>query len=73
MSKCWEFDSYVEGGDEDFISYVDRFEHYWRVTQIEDSSFERPYRTLKDLPWPREPDDKSFEDLVSVFKEHDAP
>ncbi|KAL1419586.1 hypothetical protein MTO96_025249 [Rhipicephalus appendiculatus] len=83
MSNFWEFDSYVEGGDEDFNSYVERFEHYWKVTQMEDSGLKksafitalgkRPYRTLKDLLLPAKPDDKSFEDLVSVLKEHYAP
>ncbi|KAL1444097.1 hypothetical protein MTO96_030051 [Rhipicephalus appendiculatus] len=73
----------VEGGDEDFNSYVERFEHCWKVTQIEDSGLKksafitalgkRPYRTLKNLLLPAKLDDKSFEDLVSVLKEHYAP
>ncbi|KAL1479916.1 hypothetical protein MTO96_051480 [Rhipicephalus appendiculatus] len=85
MSKFWEFDSYVDGGDgdKDFSSYVERFEHYWRVTEIEDGSLnksafrtaleKRPYSTLEDLMLPAKPDDKPFEDFVSVMKEHYAP
>lgn len=83
MSKFWEFDAYVEGGDEDFSSYVERFNHYWKVTQIEDDSLKKsafitalgkhPYKTLKDLLLPSSPEEKSFEDLVKVLKEHYAP
>ncbi|KAH9360234.1 hypothetical protein HPB48_009409 [Haemaphysalis longicornis] len=80
----WEkVDAYVEGGDEDFCSYVERLNHYWKVTQIEDDSLKKsafitaigkhPYKTLKDQLLPSSPEDKSFEDLVKVLKEHYAP
>nr|XP_054930096.1 uncharacterized protein K02A2.6-like [Dermacentor andersoni] len=78
-----EFNTYVKDGDEDFNSYVDRFDHYWKVTQIEDGNLKkstfitalgsRLYKTLKDLLLPATPENKSFEDVVSVLKEHLAP
>lgn len=83
MSKLRGFDSYVKGGGEDFNSYVECFDHYWKVMQIEDCNLKksafimalgkRPYKTFKDLLLPATPEDKSFEDMVDVLKEHYAP
>ncbi|KAH9367206.1 hypothetical protein HPB48_003224 [Haemaphysalis longicornis] len=80
MSKFWDFDGYVKGSNEDFRSYVERFKHYWKVTQIEDDSLKKfafitalgkhSYKTLKDLLLPSSPEEQSLEDLVKVLKEH---
>lgn len=80
MSKLRGFDSYVKGGGEDFNSYVECFDHYWKVMQIEDCNLKKsafimalgksPYKTFKDLLLPATPEDKSFEDVVNVLKEH---
>ncbi|XP_064459015.1 uncharacterized protein LOC135369352 [Ornithodoros turicata] len=83
MSKFWEFEPYVEGGDEDFTSYIERFGHYWKVTRIEDNSLKtsalitaigkRAYKTLKDLLLPSKPEQKTYDQLVQVLKDHYAP
>ncbi|XP_064476132.1 uncharacterized protein LOC135390043 isoform X3 [Ornithodoros turicata] len=83
MSKFWEFEPYVEGGDEDFISYIERFGHFWKVTRIEDNALKtsaliteigkRAYKTLKDLLLPSKPQQKTYDQLVQVLKDHYAP
>lgn len=61
-------------------SYVEHWDHYLKVTQIEDGNLKkfafitalkkRPYKTLKDVLLPATREDKSFEDVVNVLKEH---
>ncbi|KAH9366932.1 hypothetical protein HPB48_021414 [Haemaphysalis longicornis] len=36
MAKMWEFDAFIEEGDEDFASYVERFGHYCKVAGVQD-------------------------------------
>lgn len=78
ISKFWESDTYMEGGDEDFNSYIEQFEHYWKDSSVKKSAFitalgKHPYKTLKDWLLPATLEDKLFEDLVQVLKEHYVP
>lgn len=36
MAAAGTFEPFLEGGDEDFESYIDRFEHFLRATQVSD-------------------------------------
>lgn len=73
MSKFWEFEPYVEGGAEDIVSYIERFGHYWNVTQIDEEELKtsalitaigkRAYKTLKDLLLPAKPEDPRLQRL----------
>ncbi|XP_065282647.1 uncharacterized protein [Dermacentor albipictus] len=83
MAKFLDFESFIDDGEEDFMSYVERFDHYWKVTQNKDDSLKksafitaigkRPYKTLKDLLLPAKPEDKSFVEIVAVLREHYSP
>ncbi|XP_075556552.1 uncharacterized protein LOC142588603 [Dermacentor variabilis] len=83
MAKFLDFEPFVDDGEEDFISYVERFDHYGKVTQNKNDSLKksafitaigkRPYKTLKDLLLPAKPEDKSFNEIVAVLKEHYSP
>ncbi|XP_072145332.1 uncharacterized protein [Dermacentor andersoni] len=83
MAKFLDFEPFVDDGEEDFMSYVERFDHYWKVTQNKDDSLKksafitaigkRPYKTLKDLLLPAKPEDKSFNEIVAVLREHYSP
>ncbi|XP_075527088.1 uncharacterized protein LOC142559366 [Dermacentor variabilis] len=82
MAKFLDFEPFVDDG-EDFMSYVERFDHYWKVTQNKDDSLKksafitaigkRLYKTLKDLLLPVKPEDKSFNEIVAVLREHSSP
>ncbi|KAL1466611.1 hypothetical protein MTO96_042608 [Rhipicephalus appendiculatus] len=41
MAKMWEFDAFLEDGDEDFASYVERFEHYCEVANVQEEKLQR--------------------------------
>nr|XP_037273188.1 uncharacterized protein LOC119165101 [Rhipicephalus microplus] len=79
----WEFDAFIEEGDEDFASYVERFEHYCKVAGVQDEELKKSafisaigkkaYKTLKDLLLPAKPEKKTFEDLVKVLSGHYEP
>lgn len=82
MAGLGRFDPFVEDGDEDFESYVERFEHYLKATKVSEalrlSAFvtaigQKPYKTLKTLLHPVKPEEKSWEELVAVLKGHYAP
>lgn len=83
MAKMWEFDAFLEDGDEDFASYVERFEHYCEVANVQEEKLKKSafitaigknaYKTLKDLLLPATPAEKSFEDLVKVLSDHYEP
>ncbi|XP_072145334.1 uncharacterized protein [Dermacentor andersoni] len=83
MAKFLDFEPFVDDGKEDFMSYVERFDLYWKVTQNKDDSLKksafitaigkRPYKTLKDLLLPGKPEDKSFNEIVAVLREHYSP
>ncbi|XP_037580326.1 uncharacterized protein K02A2.6-like [Dermacentor silvarum] len=79
----WEFDAFLEDGDEDFASYVERFEHYCEVANVQEEKLKKSafitaigknaYKTLKDLLLPATPAEKSLEDLVKVLSDHYEP
>ncbi|XP_064464895.1 uncharacterized protein LOC135376222, partial [Ornithodoros turicata] len=83
MAKMWEFDAFIDEGDEDFASYVERFGHYCKVANVQDEELKKSafitaigkkvYKTLKDLLLPSKPEEKSFKDLVKVLSEHYGP
>lgn len=83
MAKMWEFDAFIEEGDEDFASYVERFGHYCKVAGVQDEELKKSafisaigkkaYKTLKDLLLPAKPEEKTFEDLVKVLSGHYEP
>ncbi|XP_070394895.1 uncharacterized protein [Dermacentor albipictus] len=83
MAKFLDFEPFIDDGEEDFMSYVERFDHYWKVTQNKDDSVKkcafitaigkRPYKTLKDLLLPAKPEDKSFVEIVAVLRDHYSP
>ncbi|KAL1481111.1 hypothetical protein MTO96_050453 [Rhipicephalus appendiculatus] len=76
MAKMWEFDAFLEDGDEDFDSYVERFEHYCEVANVQEEKLKKSafitaigknaYKTLKDLLLPATPAEKSLADLVKT-------
>lgn len=41
MAKMWEFDAFIEEGDEDFASYVERFGHYCKVAGVQDEELKK--------------------------------
>ncbi|XP_049523897.1 uncharacterized protein LOC119454128 [Dermacentor silvarum] len=83
MAKMWEFDAFLEDGDKDFASYVERFEHYCEVANVQEEKLKKSafimaigknaYKTLKDLLLPATPAEKSLEDLVKVLSDHYEP
>ncbi|XP_049517058.1 uncharacterized protein LOC119439901 [Dermacentor silvarum] len=82
MASFGCFESFTEEGDEDFESYVERFEHYIRATQVSDylkvSAFvtaigKQAYRTLKNLLAPVKPEAKTYDELVRALKGHYSP
>lgn len=82
MTSFGCFESFTEEGDEDFESYVERFEHYIRATQVSDdlkvSAFvtaigKQAYRTLKNLLAPVKPEAKTYDELVRALKGHYSP
>ncbi|KAH7935678.1 hypothetical protein HPB52_011947 [Rhipicephalus sanguineus] len=81
MAAHGRFEPFVEEGDEDFESYVERFEHYLQATQVSAelrvSIFltvvgKKAYQTLKHLLAPEKPVHKDYY-LVKVLKAHYAP
>ncbi|KAL1427089.1 hypothetical protein MTO96_017747 [Rhipicephalus appendiculatus] len=83
MAKKWEFDAFLEDGDEDFASYVGRFEHYCEVANVQEEKLKKSafitaigknaYKTLKDLLLPATPAEKSLAGLVKVLSDHYEP
>lgn len=82
MALLGQFERIDEDEDEDFESYVERFEHYVRAVKVSDdlkvSTFvtamgKKTYRTLKNLLAPAKPEEKEYSQLVTVLKEHYAP
>ncbi|XP_049522588.1 uncharacterized protein LOC119449072 [Dermacentor silvarum] len=82
MASFGRFESFTEEGDEDFESYVERFEHYIRSTKVSDdlkvSAFvtaigKQAYRTLKNLLAPVKPEAKTYDELVRALKGHYSP
>nr|XP_037272778.1 uncharacterized protein LOC119164663 [Rhipicephalus microplus] len=79
----WEFDAFIEEGDEYFALYVERFGHYCKVAGVQDEELKKSafisaigkkaYKTLKDLLLPAKPEEKTFEDLVKVLSGHYEP
>ncbi|XP_065311755.1 uncharacterized protein [Dermacentor albipictus] len=82
MASFGHFEPFTEEGDEDFESYVERFEHYIHATQVSDdlkvSAFvtaigKQTYRTLKNLLAPVKPEAKTYDELVRALKGHYSP
>ncbi|XP_077540966.1 uncharacterized protein LOC144153192 [Haemaphysalis longicornis] len=82
MASLGQFERFDEDEDEDFESYVERFENYVRTVKVSDdlkvSIFvtamgKKTYRTLKNLLAPAKPEEKEYSQLVTVLKEHYAP
>ncbi|XP_037574318.1 uncharacterized protein LOC119456559 [Dermacentor silvarum] len=83
MAKMWEFDAFLEDGDKGFASYVERFEHYCEVANVQEEKLKKSafitaigkkaYKTLKDLLLPATPAEKGLEDLVKVLSDHYEP
>ncbi|KAH6922577.1 hypothetical protein HPB50_016635 [Hyalomma asiaticum] len=41
MATMWEFDAFVEDGDRDFASHVERFEHYCQVANVQEEKLKK--------------------------------
>ncbi|XP_075730266.1 uncharacterized protein LOC142772051 [Rhipicephalus microplus] len=76
------FDQFIEDGDEDFQSYVERFDHFLKAFQVSDdlkvSVFitaigKKAYKTLKTLLEPEKPENKTYAQLVQTLKEQYVP
>ncbi|XP_049267509.1 uncharacterized protein LOC119377194 [Rhipicephalus sanguineus] len=79
MATLGRFDQFIEDGDEDFQSYVERFDHFLKASQVSDdlkvSVFitaigKKAYKTLKTL---LEPEKKTYAQLVQTLKEQYVP
>lgn len=82
MATLGQFDQFIEDEDEDFESYVERFQHYLQANKVSDdlkvATFvtamgKKTYRTLKNLLAPVKPEEKDYDHLVKVLKEHYSP
>ncbi|XP_075535010.1 uncharacterized protein LOC142570519 [Dermacentor variabilis] len=83
MTNFLDLEPFVDDGEEDFMSCVEIFNHYWKVTQNKDDSLKkcafitavgkRPYKTVRDLLLPAKPKDKSFDEIIAVLREHFSP
>ncbi|KAH7933553.1 hypothetical protein HPB49_013869 [Dermacentor silvarum] len=76
------FDQFIEDGDEDFQSYLERFDHFLKASQVSDalkvSVFitaigNKAYKTLKTLLEPEKPGNKTNEQLVQTLQEQYVP
>ncbi|XP_070385519.1 uncharacterized protein [Dermacentor albipictus] len=79
IASFCRFEPFTEEGDEDFESYVERFEHYISATHVSDdlkvSAFvtaigKQAYRMLKNLLAPVKPEAKTYDELVRALKGH---
>ncbi|XP_049520478.1 uncharacterized protein K02A2.6-like [Dermacentor silvarum] len=82
MAAAGKFEPFLEDGDEDFESYIERFEHFLRATQVSDdlkvsvlitAIGKKTYRTLKNLLAPMKPEEKEYAPLIQALKKHYAP
>ncbi|KAL1468209.1 hypothetical protein MTO96_025611 [Rhipicephalus appendiculatus] len=82
MATMGRFDQFIEDGDEDFQSYVERFDHFLKASQVSDdlkvSVFitaigKKAYKTLKTLLEPEKPENKTYEQLVQTLQEQYVP
>lgn len=82
MTTVGRFDQFVEDGDEDFESYVERFEHFLKASKVSDdlkvSTFitaigKNAYKTLKTLLEPVKPECKTYAQLVQALQGHYSP
>lgn len=82
MAAAGKFEPFLEDGDEDFESYIERFEHFLRATQVSDdlkvsvlitAIGKKTYRTLKNLLAPTKPEEKEYAQLIQALKKHYAP
>ncbi|XP_049268434.1 uncharacterized protein LOC125757180 [Rhipicephalus sanguineus] len=82
MATLGRFDQFMEDGDEDFQSYVERFDHFLKPSQVSDdlkvSVFitaigKKAYKTLKTLLEPEKPENKTYAQLVQTLKEQYVP
>nr|XP_037285008.1 uncharacterized protein LOC119177931 [Rhipicephalus microplus] len=82
MATLGRFDQFIEDGDEDFQSYVERFDHFLKASQVSDdlkvSVFitaigKKAYKSLKTLLEPEKPEIKTYAQLVQTLKEQYIP
>ncbi|XP_037572298.1 uncharacterized protein LOC119454435 [Dermacentor silvarum] len=82
MATMGRFNQFIEDGDEDFQSYVERFGHFMKASQVSDdlkvSVFKtvigkKAYKTLKTLLEPEKPENKTYEQLVQTLQKQYAP
>ncbi|XP_042146518.1 uncharacterized protein LOC121835987 [Ixodes scapularis] len=82
MTTVGRFDQFVEDGDEDFQSYVERFEHILKASKVSDelkiSTFttaieKNAYKTLKSLLGPVKPECKTYAQLVQALQGYYSP
>lgn len=82
MARLLDFEPYVNDS-EHFTSYVERFDHYWKMTQDKDDSLKksafitaigkRTYKTLKDLLLAAAKPEQIYDKIIKVPKEHYTP
>lgn len=73
----------MEGGEEDFATYLRRFEHFLKANGIENegrkvsslitSMGKAAFKTLENLLHPDLPEAKTYQQLVEVLKSHYMP
>ncbi|XP_062374782.1 uncharacterized protein K02A2.6-like [Sardina pilchardus] len=82
MSTVGSLSEYVET-DGDWVEYVERLEHFFVANDITDESKRRSvllsacgaktYKLIRNLATPRKPGELSFQDLVTLVKNHHNP
>ncbi|XP_075742492.1 uncharacterized protein LOC142796215 [Rhipicephalus microplus] len=82
MATFGRFDQFIEDGDDDFQSYVKRFDHFLKASQVRDdlkvlvfltAIRKKTYKTLKTLLEPEKPENKTYAQLVQTLKEQFVP
>lgn len=77
------FGPFLDESEEDFETYLQRFEHYLKASCIEDENSKRSayltvvgrrsFKVLKDLGFPCKSEEKSYDEIVAVLTKHYQP
>ena len=79
----WEKIEPLDGSVENWTSYVERIEEYFKVNKVDNNMKvsallslvvgDSTYSLLRNLTLPDKPADKHFDDIVKLLKEHLSP
>ncbi|KAK8765584.1 hypothetical protein V5799_012877 [Amblyomma americanum] len=78
MAMSGRFDQFIEDGDEDIESYVERFDHFLKASKVSDdlevsvfitATGKKAYKTVKTLLEPEKPESKTYAQLVRTLRE----